>query len=342
LDRLAPGAAVAEILTADAPAQMREALLESVPEPEPEIEEPEPPTPVEPPPVRGTPPLAPSLDMASEPLDLAKLAVFGVITVILGLIGLAVAARFDPLEPPVPDAGGVEQPSISTTVAPGGSDPTTTVNWDDTATSAPATSVAVFEVSTDTIDFGDDGTTARFDVTNTGGQPAEFTVSASSESIGLSASGQELAAGETATYEVALERETIEEGEIAETITVAWDGGSVGVSVVGAQLGNPIMHNPQARPSTVQVDGGSGCSDIRTTVSVRVRDSSTLASVVVRWSPDGGGTREEPMSDVGGDVYEAVIGPFTAAQSAEVRMVATDELGNAGGASVTVAVVACP
>ncbi|MFZ0013948.1 MAG: hypothetical protein WAL25_07515, partial [Acidimicrobiia bacterium] len=330
-----------ETLTADAPAHLRVALLESVPEPEPEIEAPVATPPPEPVPVvRRTPPVVLPPDVASEPLDLAKLAVFGVVTVILGLIGLAVSARFDPLDPPVSDTAGLEQPAVSTTV--GAPEPTTTSSGDNPTTSATATAAAVFEVSTDTIDFGEDVTTGRFDISNSGSQSAEFDVSSSSESIVLSGAGQALAVGETATYEVALDRETIQEGEITETITVAWEGGSVDIAVVGTHVGNPIMHNPQARPPTVQVDGGSGCSEIRTTVSVRVSDTSTLASVVVRWSPDGGATREEPMSDVGGDVYEAVIGPFTAPQSAEVRMVATDELGNAGGASVTVAVLACP
>ncbi len=48
------------------------------------------------------------------------------------------------------------------------------------------------------------------------------------------------------------------------------------------------------------------------------------------------------MTPVGDDVYEAVIGPFTAAQSASVRVVAFDERGNAGGATTSLSVVAGP
>jgi hypothetical protein len=48
------------------------------------------------------------------------------------------------------------------------------------------------------------------------------------------------------------------------------------------------------------------------------------------------------MADVGGDIFEGVIGPFSAAQSAEVRIVAFDELGNAGGAVISVNVLPCP
>jgi hypothetical protein len=64
--------------------------------------------------------------------------------------------------------------------------------------------------------------------------------------------------------------------------------------------------------------------------------------VVVRWSPSGSGTRETAMIPVGNDIYEGVIGPFTIAQSAAVKVVAIDERGNAGGASITVGVIACP
>jgi hypothetical protein len=48
------------------------------------------------------------------------------------------------------------------------------------------------------------------------------------------------------------------------------------------------------------------------------------------------------MIPVGNDIYEGVIGPFTIAQSAAVKVVAIDERGNAGGASITVGVIACP
>jgi len=92
----------------------------------------------------------------------------------------------------------------------------------------------------------------------------------------------------------------------------------------------------------VEVSGSPDCLDTSTTISVRVRDRSPLETVVVRWSPDGGSNQETAMNDVGGDVFEAEIGPFTTVHSASVRMVAIDELGNAGGATIEVPVVACP
>jgi hypothetical protein len=107
-------------------------------------------------------------------------------------------------------------------------------------------------------------------------------------------------------------------------------------------MGSPILHNPQASPAQVEVSGNPDCLDTSTTVSVRIRDRSPLETVVVRWSPDGGSNQETSMTEIGGDVFEAEIGPFTAVRSAEVRMVAIDELGNAGGATIQVPVVACP
>lgn len=111
--------------------------------------------------------------------------------------------------------------------------------------------------------------------------------------------------------------------------------------MVGTHEDLPIIHNPQASPASIEVSG-DGCSNDQTTISARVRDTSPLESVLVRWSPDGGAQRETAMESVGNDMFEAVIGPFTTAQTAEARIVAFDDRGNAGGASATVTVVACP
>jgi hypothetical protein len=96
-----------------------------------------------------------------------------------------------------------------------------------------------------------------------------------------------------------------------------------------------------ASPSAVDVAGNEECSNTRTTISAQVRDISPLDSVVVRWE-DGSGARETAMESIGGDMYEATIGPFSAVGTTEARVVAFDERGNAGGASVPVSVVACP
>jgi hypothetical protein len=48
------------------------------------------------------------------------------------------------------------------------------------------------------------------------------------------------------------------------------------------------------------------------------------------------------MAPAGEDMFEAVIGPFTVVTTTDVRIVAFDERGNAGGATTQVAVVECP
>lgn len=274
--------------------------------------------------------------------DMAMLGIFAVVTLVLGLVGFAVSAQFEPIElpegtvPPVAEGSTTttSAPATSTTIAIGTTSP-------DSDTTQPAAPGAI-DVSTDAIDFGDGATTAELEITNSGGQAISFAVESSAETVVLSAGGEELGAGQTVTYDVVLDRDAVTEGEIDETVTVTWDGGSAAIAVTGVHTDNPILHNPQASPTQVEVSGSPDCLDTLTTVSVRVRDRSPLETVVVRWSPDGGSNRETSMSDIGSDIFEAEIGPFTTVHAASLRIVATDELGNAGGATIEVPVVACP
>ncbi|HEU4894545.1 MAG TPA: hypothetical protein VFT85_01805, partial [Acidimicrobiia bacterium] len=290
--------------------------------------------------------VAAAFSMRSMDPEWVRLGIFALVTVVIGLIGLAVAAQFEPLDPlpTVPVAESPDQGLATTTTStttPGS--PSTTTGEDpsgSTTTSEPGAPAAL-EVSTDTIDFGADATVNQFEIANTGGSSGTWQVEVSSDAIAVSAGEGELAAGETATVDMSLDRESIEEGDLAETVTVSWEGGQVEIEVIGSHEDLPIIHNPQASPASIEVEG-EGCSNNRTTISARVRDTSPLESVVVRWSPDGGAQRETAMESVGNDMFEAVIGPFTTAQTAEARIVAFDDRGNAGGASTSVAVVACP
>lgn len=322
---MAPANVLSGIMVVAAPASLRRQVLLEVAKGE------------EPPPAPTT------VRIGGELSDGMKLGIFALVTLLVGLLGLAVSAQFEPLAIPdstaPPVAGG-----STTTTSPTGSTTTSLAigtTSPDSNTTQPATPGAI-EVSTEAIDFGDDATTAEFDVTNTGGRPISFAVEPSIDTIALSAGGEELGPGETVTYDVALDRDAVTEGEIEESISVSWDGGNVAIAVSGTQVDNPILHNPQASPAQVEVSGSPDCLDTSTTISVRVRDRSPLETVVVRWSPDGGSNQETAMNDVGGDVFEAEIGPFTTVHSASVRMVAIDELGNAGGATIEVPVVACP
>ena len=280
--------------------------------------------------------------------DWRNLAVFAVVALVVGLIGLAVAAQFEPLEPvptvPPADAtpaavGDSTTTTTTTTPADPGSESTTT-------TPAPTTTVpaepADLEVSGDTVDLGDESTVGEFDLTNNGGRPGEWTLVSSSDAIAVSAGSGEIGGGESVTIELDVNRDEIEEGEISETLTITWSGGEIPVSIVGTNEANPIVHNPQASPSSVEVAQSPECTNNQSTVSARIRDASPLESVVVRWSPDGGAEQETPMDSAGNDMFEAVVGPFTSVHTAAIRIVAFDDRGNAGGASTQVTVVACP
>lgn len=271
----------------------------------------------------------------------AKLAIYAVVAVVVGLVGFAVSGQFESIQATTPDppvAG--PGPETSTTIN------TTSTSLENRTTdpsaevSTPTTSAgpAVFSVSVDTVDFGDDGTVDEIRIANVGGQAGQFTVSASTEVVILASGAGELAAGESIPFQIGLDRDTIEEGELEATVTVAWEGGEETVAIAASQVDNPIIHNPQASPSEVQVDGE--CAGGRTSVSARIRDTSEFTGLV-RWSPDGGSTRETEMVSVGNEIYEAEIGPFTSVGVKEARIVATDTYGNAGGATVNINVTDC-
>lgn len=278
----------------------------------------------------------------TPPQEWAQLGLVAAVALIVGLVGLGVSALFDPIPAP-PLAPVAENPAV-----PGSSTTSTTIPGSASITSNPfptttgASAPAAIEASTDTVDMGGDGSVGGFDLTNTGGRPGTWTLVSSTEAITLSATEGELAAGDSLTIDMSLDREQIEEGDISETLTVTWSGGQIPISVTGTNEANPIIHNPQASPPSVQVSGDSACSNTQTTVSARIRDASPLESVVVRWSPDGNAEQETPMSPAGEEMFDAVIGPFTSVHTASVRIVAFDERGNAGGATTQVAVVACP
>lgn len=274
--------------------------------------------------------------------EVKKIGLFAVVTFIVGLIGLAVSAQFQPLQQsPAPlEAQSPLASSTTTTSFPGAS--TSTDSGQGSTSSTAQRQPAAITVSTDNVDFGDDGTGGEFELTNTGGQPGQWEITTSNDAVVLSAGSGELDPGESVTIELMLDRENIAEGDIEESLTVTLPGGQQQISVTGSHEDDPVIHNPQATPPSVQVSGDSDCTNTQTRISARIRDTSPLQSVVARWSPDGGPQRETAMESVGEDMFEVVVGPFTVVGTTEVRIVAFDERGNAGGASAQVAVVECP
>jgi hypothetical protein len=282
----------------------------------------------------------PSQDQSPDPTaslpQWVTAAGFGAVALVVGLIGFAISSRFEPSEfAPTPFVAA--DITTSTSLAFDGQSSSTTTSAELATTSSSAASPANFEVSSSNVDFGDDGTSAQFDVSNVGGRQGSFTLGASTTAISVSTGSGDLAPSESMTIQLSLDRVEIGEGEIDETISISWEGGQLEVSIVGVHQDNPIIHNPQASPAQIFVSGTTPCGPTTSTISARVRDSSELESVVVRW----GGT-ETAMGPVGNDIFEGVIGPFVNPQTAAARIVATDQFGNAGGATVEVVVAACP
>jgi hypothetical protein len=277
--------------------------------------------------------------------ELKPVGVFVMVALVVGLIGFLISAQVDPLPPlpTTPQAQGPQTGAGADATTTTGSTPSTSVAGDTTTppTSQPPSPAAI-EVSTDTVDFGDDATVGELTVSNSGGQAAEWALATSSEGVALSADRGELEGGDSVVIDLSLDRDVVEEGEFSETLTLTWSGGEVEIAIVGTHDADPIIHNPQASPAQVAVSNDSECANTQTTISARVRDNSPLESVVVRWSPDGGSPRETEMVAVGTDMFESVVGPFTAEGNTDVRVIAFDDRSNAGGATVVIEVLPCP
>lgn len=283
-----------------------------------------------------------TLSMGNLDPEMRNVALFVAVTVIVGLIGLAVSAQFEPLQrsPVIPDTQTPIVSSTTTTSIPGSS--TSAAQGQGSTSSTAEAEPAAITVSTDNVDFGEDGTGGEFELTNTGGQTGMWEITSSSDAVVLSAGSGELDPGASVTIELMLDRERVPEGDLEESLTITLPGGQHEIAITGLHEDNPVIHNPQATPPSVQVSGDSECTNTQTRISARVRDTSPLESVVARWSPDGGSEREVAMEAVGEDMFEVVVGPFEVVGTTEVRIVAFDERGNAGGASAQVAVAECP
>lgn len=277
----------------------------------------------------------------SSNTDWWRLGAVGLAAVLLSLIGFGVASRYQPTgdpSPPVAADGSTTSAVIANTTTTA---PTTTTPADRTTTTAVTAEPAVLTLDHDVLDFGEEGESIDLEIRHSQGGAANWSLSSESPGLSFDPAEGTIADGEVATATVFLDRSQIAEGEFETSLTLEWQDGEATAGVMAILEDNPIIHSPQASPSTVQVASGSGCSPTRTTVSARVRDTSELEQVIARWSPDGSTTRETTMGPVGDDFFEGVIGPYEAVGSDTVRVVAFDVRGNAGGATISVAVVAC-
>lgn len=266
-----------------------------------------------------------------------KLAAVAVLAIILAAIGWSVAGSFEPGTPRVA-AVATTTTARQVTVDPS---VTTTLLVSPVSTTSPAGTVTL-KFSQEGVSFGDDGETLEVELSNDGDAMGAWSVAADHAALSVTPASGELGPAESLTLTLSLDRSQVELGEFSSVIAVTWDGGTVEMSAVAnvVDTGNPIIHNPKASPGTVQVASGGDCNPTTTTISARVRDTSDLERVVVRWD-NGSGQVETTMTATGEEMYEAKIGPFSVIGSVSARVVAFDVHGNAGGASASVTVTGC-
>lgn len=284
----------------------------------------------------GTPP-------DSDRNDLLRLAGVGVLAVVLALIGFSVASRFEPSTGPGPvlAVGPEETTTTVATTSSLASGATTSTQSSQSVESTTSTIPlpATLSLSQEILDFGEAEDSLQLQISHTAGGAAAWQLTSDNPLVAVEPSSGTIEPGSTATVSISVDRSQIPEGEFEASLTLSWPDGEVSTGVVAAFEDNPIIHNPQASPSTVQV---GGCSPGQTTVSARVRDSSELERVIARWSSDGSTIRETALNPAGDDIYQGVIGPYEVTGTDGVKVVAYDVRGNAGGASVNVTATACP
>lgn len=273
-----------------------------------------------------------------EWLELAAVAVLGVV---LAAVGWSIAENYQPAPfgTPIGATEATTTTSIVPIVEPA---PTTTpfVPAEPTVSTAPA-APASLQLSHTQIDFGDGSDAVDIEILNEGRAGTAWSVETTGSGLVVIPSNGELGPGASITVEVALDRSQISEGEFSAGLAVVWTGGRADVSVSALHNDNPLIHNPNASPTTVMVANSQACSPTLTTITARVRDTSDIDEVVVRWD-NGRGIVETGMSPSGEELYEAQIGPFSAAGSVAAKVVAFDVFGNAGGASIGITVNSCP
>lgn len=274
--------------------------------------------------------------------DWWRLAGVIVLGALLSLIGFSVASTLEPSGSPSPVAAPEDTTTTSNPTTTSRPATETTVAREGTTTSGAASGPAALALSSTEVDLRDGGSAAALDIVHTSGGPASWSLTADHSGVTVTPSEGQIGPGESVSVEIELDRDQVEEGELSSAVTLTWAAGETSAQVTARLADNPIIHNPAASPASVDVDGGAGCSPTQTTVSARVRDTSELDRVIARWSPDGSSTRETVMRPVGEDVYEGSIGPYETARTDSVKVVAYDAFDNAGGASISVVVEACP
>jgi hypothetical protein len=198
-----------------------------------------------------------------------------------------------------------------------------------TPSSTPGLRPGALTVSTRSIDLGRSRTQASFGLSNSGEQPARYTVSSRTDWLTVSQIGGTVAGGDGRQIGLRADRGGLPEGRATGSVLVTWDGGREIVKVTLTE-----EHAPQV--GAPNVPANASCD---VTVTVRVTDESPVSEVTLAWSgPASGRTRLTQAGGLwSGTVHVSLGGTYT------FTAAATDARGNTATGPAAVAVVnPCP
>jgi RNA polymerase sigma factor (sigma-70 family) len=199
-----------------------------------------------------------------------------------------------------------------------------------TPSETPSQVPGTLTASTRTIDLGRTSSRSTVGVTNTGDLPVSYRVSSGTRWLSVAPATGEVAGGGSARIAIRADRSKVRVGRSTGSILIAWDGGSVKVSV-SLEEHAPAVGAPQA-------EANPSCRQRTVSVTARVTDASGLASVTLTWTgPNGAGSATMSGS---GSTWTAPMGPFTLGGDITMQVHATDRYGHtttgpAGSASAT-------
>jgi hypothetical protein len=240
-----------------------------------------------------------------------------------------------PTSEPIPALSDTPAPPPSTaaplspTPAAASESADTTPTPSATPSSTPSLSPGSLTVSTRSIDLGRSRTQASFGLSNSGEQPARYTVSSRTDWLTVGQIGGTVSGGDSRQIGLRADRSDLPEGHATGSVLVTWDGGREVVKVTLTEEHEPVVGAPS-------VPANSSCD---VTVTVRVTDESPLSQVVLAWSgPATGRTRLSESAGVwSGTVHVSLGGTYT------FTATATDARGNTATGPATIAVVnPCP
>lgn len=234
-------------------------------------------------------------------------------------------------------------PATTSTIPATTSTSTTTTGAIPTTTALPPPPPpGVISVSGHSIDFGSIDVARQFEVTNTGGLPADWIASSTMLGVSLGLDAGTLDPGESVVVPLALDRNALPEGDTIGQLLVQSEENVQVAALRATQENNPIILPPLISPASFFERGGTACLPNTGFILVDVRDESPIESVIAIYKPDGASDVLVSLIPIAGDTYEGAFGGYTVSGLVSVRIVATDVRGNAGGTTIDVNIIPCP